>query len=35
MGVPYARDAEGKLKYVKVRGPTIGTRLGADGRACM
>ncbi len=34
-GVPYTRDADGNLKYVKVRGHRIGTTLGVDGRVCM
>ncbi|MBL4743864.1 MAG: FAD-binding protein [Cycloclasticus sp.] len=35
LGVPYAKDAEGNLRYVKVRGHKLGTTLGVDGRACM
>jgi succinate dehydrogenase/fumarate reductase flavoprotein subunit len=34
-GVPYTRNADGSLKYVKVRGHNVGTTLGVDGRVCM
>ncbi|ANX03370.1 FAD-binding protein [Immundisolibacter cernigliae] len=34
-GVPYSRNADGSLKYVKVRGHRLCTTLGVDGRACM
>lgn len=34
-GVPYSRQPDGQLKYVKVRGHKLGTTLGVDGRVCM
>lgn len=35
LGLPFARDASGALKYFVLRGHRVGTCLAADGRACM